>query len=125
MKNKTTGDVDVSGWSIQGGTQGPSTLGTFSDNTIIAAGGYLVVGGDQAFSELGDVPDVVFDVSLGNATSNTDGIQLIDCSETIIDVVIYGDSNDDGWTDEQGNEVVGLINLNSAQCCRFTAMVSL
>ena len=56
---------------------------------------------------LGSAPDVVFDFSLGNA-SNTDGLQLVDCAGTVIDVVIYGESNDDGWTDEQGNVVVSF-----------------
>lgn len=108
LKNKTSSDVDISGWSLQGGTQGPSNFGTFPDNTVIAAGGYLIIGGDQAYTELGGVPDLVLDISLGNATSNTDGVQLVDCAETIIDVVIYGENNDDGWTDEQGNVVTSF-----------------
>ena len=43
-------------------------------------------------------PDVVFDFSLENATSNTDGLQLVDCAGTVIDVVIYGEQMMVGWT---------------------------
>ena len=99
---------NISGWVLKGGTQSPSELGTFEGTTIIPAGGYLVIGGENAELDLGVAPDVVFDFSLGNATSNTDGLQLVDCAGTVIDVVIYGESNDDGWVDEQGNIAVSF-----------------
>ena len=108
LKNTTSTEADISGWVLKGGTQSPSELGTFEGSTIIPAGGYLVIGGENAELDLGVAPDVVFDFSLGNATSNTDGLQLVDCAGTVIDVVIYGESNDDGWVDEQGNIAVSF-----------------
>ena len=106
LKNTTSADIDISGWSLRGGTQSPSELGVFEGSRIIPAGGYLVVGGENAALELGQEPDVMFDFSLGNATSNTDGLQLVDCAGTVIDVVIYGELNEDDWVDEQGNIAV-------------------
>ncbi|MEC8380505.1 MAG: lamin tail domain-containing protein [Myxococcota bacterium] len=108
LRNNTSSTADLSSWSLMGGTQGPSELGVFESGTIIPAGGYLVIGGENAYMELGSAPDVVFDFSLGNATSNADGLQLVDCAGTVIDVAIYGESNEDGWTDEQGNVVVSF-----------------
>jgi hypothetical protein len=102
LLNTTSEDIDISGWMLKGGTQSPSTFGSFEVGSIIPANGYFVVGGELSDLELGMAADAIFDISLGNATSNADGLQLVDCENNIIDVVIYGTVNEDDWTDEEG-----------------------
>jgi hypothetical protein len=98
-------DVDVSGWTLQGGSSSYSSFGTLPEGLTLLAGSYLLIGDELVESDLGMVPDVLMDISLGNASSNADAIQLVDCIEQVIDTVIYGDvlNESDPWVDDLGN----------------------
>ena len=95
--------MDIDGWSIQAGTSSFSTKYTFT-TVVLNAGDRLVVGGEFVagadinldFSVLGET------FSFGNASSNADGVRLVDATNAAVDTVIYGPNNDDGFRDDDG-----------------------
>ena len=104
LKNTTEDVVDISGWEIQAGTSSFSTKGTVPNNTFLPAGGYYLIGDELVQMDLGQAPDLVVPLSLGNASSSVDGIRLIDCNSVIIDTVLYGnDPADEVWEDDNGS----------------------
>ena len=102
--NGSAASVDVSGWVVAAGTSSFSGGGTLPAGTVIPAGGFLVVG-QTAIAEA-DVVAAGF--SLGNASSSSDGVRLEDCAGAVVDTVIYGDPNTDGWIDDSGAVATSL-----------------
>jgi hypothetical protein len=94
--------VDIGGWVIDANTSrfgGGNVLPAVS----VPAKGFLVLG------HVGlDIADVEVAFSLGNATSNSDGVQLRDCEGVVVDTVIYGSPNTDGWIDDTGEVATSL-----------------
>ncbi len=91
--------ISISGWSLaqfKSDPDSPLTV-TLSGKISVPAGGYLVIGEENAGVSI----DVVVDLDLGNGT-NGDGIHLIDGCGNVVDAVIYGNNNDDGILDESG-----------------------
>lgn len=102
LLNVTGDDIDVSGWMIEAGTSSFSTKGTIPDGTVIAAGGYYLIGEDEVVLDLGQAPDLVTSLGMGNAT-NVDGVRLVDCNSIPIDTVLYGvDLAGQAWEDDNG-----------------------
>ena len=100
LRNNDSVTVDLSGWMIEGGTSSFSNAGMLPPGTTLGPGRYLVV------AQQGGVIDgaVVADgFSLGNASSNADGVRVSDCLGGPIDTVIYGGENTDGWLDDMGS----------------------
>lgn len=94
--------VNLAGWTIDASTSSFGGGNPLPD-VDVPAGGYLVLG------HLGlELADVEVDFSLGNATSNADGVQLRDCEGAVVDTVIYGEPNTDGWLDDTGEEATSL-----------------
>ncbi|MFT4621539.1 MAG: hypothetical protein ACI8PZ_000191 [Myxococcota bacterium] len=93
------GDVaeDLDGWEITGGTQPGGSL-IVLEGLSLGPGEFLLLGG-----ELVSEADVILASSLGNASSNSDGLVLEDCAGVPADVFVYGAPNDDGWWDESGD----------------------
>ncbi len=107
LHNTTENSVDLSGWKIQGGSSSFSSIGTFPQGASISAGGYILVGDSAVASDLGQVPDHIFNMTLGNAGSNSDAIRVVDCESNVIDTVIYGEPvNNDNWIDDTGSSPV-------------------
>ena len=92
--------VTLDGWALNWGKNGTfSGSVIFPSGTDLAAGDYLLVGG-----EFVDGADILADIDLGNAGSNSDAIQLVDCDDYLQDTVVYGSPNDDLWLDDRGDE---------------------
>lgn len=87
--------VDLAGWQIEAGTTAWSEAYTFASGTL-APGDHLLVGAGSA-----SFP-ATFSPALGNATSSADGVRLKDASGNVIDTLLYGTSNPDGYTDDDG-----------------------
>lgn len=103
--------VDVSGWSIQSGTSTFSVVFPLPNGTMIPAQGYLLVGE----SNVSNVNvNAVLALNLGNATSNSDGLRLVDCAGTARDTVIYGTPNTDSWKDDSGAVATSMAPGNAA-----------
>lgn len=96
-----TGDdpCDLAGYTLQAGSSAFNTMVTLGEVTV-EAGEFLWIGGDGA-----DVPATL---TMGNASTNADGLRLVGADGMVVDVVIYGSPNDDGWTDEAGIPTLSL-----------------
>jgi len=101
LHNASDDSIDLSGWTIRWGTTGFSDEQTL-DSVILAPGEYALVGSDSVGASL------LARLSLGNASSNSDGIQLMDAEGTVVDTLIYGSPNTDGWVDDSGEVAVSL-----------------
>ena len=91
--------IDLTGWQIIAGTSSYSTFHTF-EGGILQPGEHFLIGGEEV-----DNVDQVKSASgsLGNATSNSDAVRLLDCAGFPADTVIYGSPNDDdAWVDDTG-----------------------
>ena len=77
-------DMDLSGWSLEGGVRV-----TFPEGTVVAAGGYLVVAADPAA-----LPGALGPFE-GRLNNDGERVNLYNNSGRLIDTVAYGD--DDPW----------------------------
>ncbi len=84
--NRGSAAIDLSGWAVQYGTSSFSGEALLAPGTTLGPGEFLVVS----------------EVSLGNASSNADGVRLVDCAGDTVDTVVYGAPNDDGLVDDSG-----------------------
>ena len=98
-------DVDISGWTLQGGASSYATFGSIPEGTILLSDSYFLIGDELVETDLGMVPDAVLSMSLGNASSNTDSIRITDCNDVVMDTVVYGNTwnTSDPWIDDLGN----------------------
>ena len=99
LYNMGSVDLDLSGWLLEYGNNGYSTSREIPDGLILAAEGFLVLGGENVSDA-----DGVISLSLGNASSSADGLRLVDCEGWVVDTVVYGEPSDseDPWEDDQG-----------------------
>ena len=88
--------IDLTGWTLAAGTSSLAKKAELSG--IIEPGGYLIIGGTL----VADADFVSSSLSLGNASSNADAIQLRGC-QGYRDTVIYGEDNEDEWTEDSGD----------------------
>lgn len=99
LKNTTSGTVSLEGWKIHSGGV-PDSYGERVEIPVaveIAAGDYLLIGGEFVVDA-----DVVVELGLGNASSSAEGVRLVDCEGTVVDTVLYGPNNDDGFVEDDG-----------------------
>jgi hypothetical protein len=115
LYNADTLAVDLSGWALQYGTRptdfdGSTKRFVIPNETFLEPGAFLVIAGDEvpALYELGDDIHVITateaderDIDMGTASSNADGLRLIDCQAVVVDTVIYG--HHDGTDDLERN----------------------
>ncbi len=104
LYNPTDHPADLSGWAIEAGTSGffdPSYI----PPVVLAAREYLVIGQ----SALPYVDVVVPGFEMGNASSNADAVRILDCGGGVVDTVVYGGPNTDGWLDDSGAAATGAL----------------
>ncbi|MEZ4238781.1 MAG: lamin tail domain-containing protein [Myxococcota bacterium] len=95
LANRGPDPVDLGGWRLAAGTSAYAEAAPLPA-TVLAPGAHLVVGQGP------DVDVVVDGLSLGNASSSADAVQLRDPSGAAVDTVVYGPANPDGWLDDAG-----------------------
>ncbi|MEY3213485.1 MAG: hypothetical protein RIT28_3966, partial [Pseudomonadota bacterium] len=100
LHNPMALDMDLSGWSLQGGVSY-----TFGEGVVVAAGGYLVVAADP-----GEVPGALgpFD---GRLSDDGERIDLINNAGRRIDTVAYG--LDDPWPVAADGSGLTLAKVNA------------
>jgi hypothetical protein len=103
LYNAGDASLDLSGYALAMGTSSYSIRVALPDGTVLASHDWLLVG--QPVVPDVDVPDDGID--LGNA-SDADGVRLEDCAGTVVDTVVYGTPNDNGWTDDTGEVATSL-----------------
>jgi hypothetical protein len=99
----------LEGWVIERALSGDAdyeAMFTLPSGWVLAPGERLVIAGPAA--DVGAAADVVrldAAVDLGNAGSSSDGLRLVTCSGAIRDVVVYGTTNTDLFTDESSDPI--------------------
>jgi hypothetical protein len=98
-------DMDLSGWSLDGGV-----AYTFGEGTVLAAGGFLVVAADPAL--LADVTGFADAVGPYNGKLSNSGerIDLRNNGGRLIDTIAYGD--DDPWPVQADGSGFSLAKIN-------------
>ena len=97
-------EVSLDGWALNWGKNGTySGTVIFPAGTAIGPGDFVLIGGEWV-----DDIDVMADLDLGNAGSNADAVQLVDCDGAVQDTVVYGGPNDDLWLNDRGEEATSL-----------------
>jgi len=106
LYNTSSSTVTLDGWMVTWNTSESSGGGyMFGSDVDIGAGDFILVGGPSV-----EAADFVAEIGMGNASSNADRVQLVDCDGEPQDTVIYGTPNDDGFLDDLG-EVTSLPAL--------------
>lgn len=108
--NVSGASVDLSGWKVERATQpgGYATVFEVPASTSIAPGQHLVLAGSMADVPVGSL-FLTQSNDMGNAAStNSDGLRLVNGLGAVIDVVIYGGANATGqvFVDESGFDVL-------------------
>ena len=85
LHNQMAVNVDLSGWSLANGISY-----TFSNGTIIPAGGYLVVAKNPAHASLSGVTGVVGPL-VGSLSNSGESIELLSRSSRLMDQLEYSD----------------------------------
>lgn len=100
--NNGANPIDISDWEIQKATSSYSLIYTLPPGTSLLSGDYFVIGGSNIMEA--DVNlDIGNQLGLGNAGSSGDALRLLDGLGNIIDTIIYGPNNNDGFLDDFGN----------------------
>lgn len=94
--------ISLAGWFLGAGTSSVSS-GTELDDVQLAAGGYYLIGKEGV-----EGADALLKSGLGNAGSSSDALQLRDCLDAVIDTVVYGGPNTDGFIDDTGEVASSL-----------------
>jgi hypothetical protein len=103
--NETGLDLSVSGWRIEAGTAGVyDTSSTLGSGTYFIDGEHVVIA--QTALPFADIVRVGF--VAGAAETDADAVRLVDCVGDVVDTVVYGMSNPDGWVQDDGDVAVSL-----------------
>jgi len=105
--------MDISGWTLWAGTSSYNTSFELPPGTFIGPGQHIHLGGPLAIP----TPQIIYPtgLSMGNAASSCDAIQLRDCNGVVSDTVVYGPNNTDLWLDDNGREATCAPPPNSEQ----------
>jgi hypothetical protein len=99
LRNNGAAGVTLDGWTLEIDTAAfdGSAAYTFPAGTVLAAGGYVVVGAGG----------LAVTLDMGNAGTSADGVRLA-CNATPVDTVIYGTTNSDSFLDDTGAVATSL-----------------
>jgi hypothetical protein len=95
LYNAGSTSADLADWKIAAGSSSFGAQITFVSGTTLAPGAFLVVGGTAVVGA-----NVTGPLSLGNAGGSSDAVRLEDCAGTVVDTVVYGTPNSDGFIDD-------------------------
>ncbi len=95
--NRGEEGLDLSGWSLHTGDAAYERNYALPGGLFLGARDYLVIGGELATQAQLTVGGLIID----NGVSG-DAIQLRDCAGAVVDTVVFGPDNADGWLDDTG-----------------------
>jgi hypothetical protein len=101
LYNNEGSAIDISGWTIDRAKSSTSTWNTrytIPSSTTIASGEFLVIGGETV-----GFADLNLSGSTLDFGNSNDAVRLADDSATVVDTVVYGSDNADGWLDDNGS----------------------
>ncbi len=98
--------VRLDGWQIDIGKSSWGSIAVvFPNGAGIDAGDHVLIGGPDVEGANLQTTD---NLSMGNASSNADGVRLLDCEGGVVDTLVYGPVNEDGLVDDSGGIAVTL-----------------
>lgn len=98
LYNRGTTSASLDGWILRWGTS--SLTSDFVFGAVSVPGGaYLVAGGNRSGADV-----EIAALAMGNASSSGDAVALHDCAGRVVDTVVYGPDNDDGFLDDNGEK---------------------
>jgi hypothetical protein len=100
--NRGGAAVSLAGWSLDA-TGTSFSGGVTLPDVDVPAGGYALLGQSGVTAA-----DAVLTFTLGNASSNADGVRLVDCKGVVVDTVVYGSPNSDNLPDDGGGPATSL-----------------
>lgn len=104
--------ADLSGWKLEAGTSSYATKYTFPAGATLAAGDWLLIGESGVLGA-----DYALDagklLGLGNASSSADAVRLVTSASAVVDTLVYGPTNSDGWLDDTGVAATSLPAMPS------------
>jgi hypothetical protein len=101
LLNVGTTSINLSGWTFERATSTTwSTRYTFSSYTL-QVGERLVLGGELVSGADLNLPAGSF-LAMGQGSSSGDAIQLVGSGGALVDTVVYGPNNSDGFLDDTG-----------------------
>ncbi|MDP2317045.1 MAG: lamin tail domain-containing protein [Pseudomonadota bacterium] len=101
LYNAGAGPVLLDGWVLEFGTSSYTKDAELPAGTTLGPGEWLVIGSAGALTK-----DIELDLDMGNA-SDTDALRLT-CNTLPVDTVLYGDPNENAWTDDSGAVATSL-----------------
>lgn len=93
--------IDISSWTIDTATSDWSIRFVFPAGTQIYPGDFLVIGDEYVVDADLLLPQGE-SLILGNAVTSGDAVRIADNVASVIDTVIYGPNNNDGFLDDNG-----------------------
>lgn len=98
-------EVDLAGYAVEAGASKYVKIFTFPAGAKLEPGKYAVMGGKGVvFADY----KAAAALNLGNASSSSDAVRLLDSQGTVVDTVIYGSPNTDNWVDDTGAVAASL-----------------
>ena len=105
LYNRGTTTASLDGWILLWGTSSLTSTFVFGPKDL-AAGGYLVAGGSRSGADV-----EIVGLAMGNASSSGDAVALYDCAHRVVDTVVYGPDNDDGFLDDDGDKATSMAPI--------------
>jgi len=104
LYNPTCAAVPIAGWVVEAGTSSFSATFTLPSGASIPSLGYVVIGGAQVgFADYKKTTAL----NMGNASGSADAVRLVNGS-VVVDTVVYGSPNSDGFVDDTGSVATSL-----------------
>ena len=105
--------VDISNWTIEAANTAWDTKFVVPSTTIIDPGAFLVIG-DEFVGSADLLMPQGSTLGLGNAAASGDAVRIINNSGTVIDTIVYGPNNNDGFIDDTGGIAFSLAPVGAA-----------
>ena len=109
--------LTLTGWTLNTGKSSYDKAYPL-DALTVPAGAYVLVHDPDFTADVTTLaPDALtmqVDLDLGNATSNADAVQLLNCDGEPVDTLIYGKDNTDGFLDDSGSTAESVATISGA-----------
>ncbi|MBK9648044.1 MAG: lamin tail domain-containing protein [Deltaproteobacteria bacterium] len=117
LLNVSGGELTLTGWTLNTGKS--SYDKTYALDTLtVPADGYVLVHDPDYTTDVSTLaPEaltMVVELDLGNATSNADAVQILNCDGEPVDTLVYGKENTDGFLDDVGDIAESIAPLSGS-----------
>ncbi|MBK9649646.1 MAG: lamin tail domain-containing protein [Deltaproteobacteria bacterium] len=117
LVNVSGRELTLTGWTLNTGKS--SYDKTYALDTLtVPADGYVLVHDPDYTTDVSTLaPEaltMVVELDLGNATSNADAVQILNCDGEPVDTLVYGKENTDAFLDDAGNIAESIAAISGS-----------